>query len=564
MKRNSTPGENNSLSRDLVKKQGIKYSENPWWFKAVSLLVVLGIVGFGIFGAVQANRVPAEVAETVPLLSYQHESGYDYTVYVMPSHIFGVAPEYPEPRSEPQTYFRDIIKSINVQFNYAFLPDGQVGGGYADVDIVAIVDGPNDWTKEVVLKSAEDKGERFSVDFTLRLDEINDMINEIENELGLRRTEYLGENAFDMVVEARVEVHAMIGSRWITDTYVLPMALDIGKETIEWDDDLSKSVRGIDGGFSYGPQGSFSYTVRLWENSLYGEDVLSIGVAPHDWPERVGTDPGQVYFNKIIDVMLANFNYEFLCDESLTDFSEEVEVTAVLKYPEVWEKTFILVPKMRLTGPVNVNFAMDIHRFRLLCNIIQNEISLGPPTNELSIVAEVHTVGDSPAGRINEVYTHELIGTIGATSLIWDRELTKVQKGAITGTRMVPNIQEVFGINVSQAKVLFPMLAVIFSLLAVYLLIIIFIYKPLPLSALDKQAQQAKKKHKGLIVDVEELPDIAERELNVIALSSLSELADAAETLFKPVLHKAGKARHIYYVLDGKTLYQYVSELLIK
>lgn len=84
--------------------------------------------------------------------------------------------------------------------------------------------------------------------------------------------------------------------------------------------------------------------------------------------------------------------------------------------------------------------------------------------------------------------------------------------------------------------------------------------KPAEIPAIEKEAQQARKKYRDLIVDVTEVPEVKAGE-TVISLSSLDDLITAAEELLKPVLHKSEKDKHTYCAIDGLTRYQYVSEL---
>ncbi len=98
---------------------------------------------------------------------------------------------------------------------------------------------------------------------------------------------------------------------------------------------------------------------------------------------------------------------------------------------------------------------------------------------------------------------------------------------------------------------------VIFILL-VYLIVMKIWFKPEKLSPIEEEVLRARKKHKDVIVDIEELPQAKAREM-VIQLSSLDELIKAADGLLKPVLHKAEAHKHTYCVIDGLTRYEYIS-----
>jgi len=144
---------------------------------------------------------------------------------------------------------------------------------------------------------------------------------------------------------------------------------------------------------------------------------------------------------------------------------------------------------------------------------------------------------------------------------MWNNNLTESKDGSIMGTEMVPNTEKLFGLETSQARAVFPAGAAIFFLLGMYLLVVSVVYRGGPVSDMEREAMRAKKKHKDLVVDVEELPSLEGDDIEVAWLSSLDELMIVAENLFKPVLHKAERERHIYCVVDAKVRYVYVSEL---
>ncbi len=79
------------------------------------------------------------------------------------------------------------------------------------------------------------------------------------------------------------------------------------------------------------------------------------------------------------------------------------------------------------------------------------------------------------------------------------------------------------------------------------------------LSGIEEEALRAKRKHKGVIVDVSELPEAGSKEV-VIPIGSVDELVRAADALLKPVLHHAEADKHTYCVIDAGTRYLYVSQ----
>ncbi|MBA7479358.1 hypothetical protein ES707_14792 [subsurface metagenome] len=543
----------------MLKEHARIVSSSPMWLKVASVVLILGLLSLSLYGVWKAHSTPRQVAEPLTLANYRHAGEFDYLVYVNPSHLFGNSAETPEEEGQ-SLYFINIVEDIDVVFNYDFVADGQTTGLSSDVDIVAIVTGPSDWQKEIPLSSARDLGANLSLEFPLELEQFDDFINEIELDLGIRQPDYTGPNYYTLVIEARVNINGDMGDSLINDTFVVPMQIRVSRGTLAWDNNLALSQRKSVGGLSYKHQGSFGYTIKLKENSLYGTGVDTLGKEPYQWPQISAQPPGNYYFTRITDIMLASFSYQFICNQPLRELSEEVEVQAILEYPNIWSKTFILVPKTQKSGEFVVDFSVDINFFSQLANTIKGEIDVAPATYDLTIMAVVHTTAQTDYGIIDEAFTQTLNGTLGSTVLTWNDELESSKTGSITGSHMVPNTEKLFGLSPDTARIVFPIALAIILPFSLYLLILGIVARPAALSRIEKEAIQAKKKHKELIVDVKELPAIEGQDITVVSLSSLDDLITTAENLFRPVLHKAEEERHIYCVIDGTTRYQYVSE----
>jgi hypothetical protein len=511
----------------------------------------------------------AKETEAPALVNYQHEGVFDYTVYVKPSYLFGSPlPEATKGQATKRLYSTNIIEDIEVKFAYEFVAYSAITQVSSEANIVGIVTGPSGWKKEFPVSSISRAGTSLSMSFPLKLDEFDKAINIIEDELGIRpkAVEYeyteAGElvevpatpepNAYDLVIEARVDIKANTGAEWIKDSFVQPIDLEIDKGTLSWATNLNLSEKRFgDGGVSYEHRGNFGYTIGLKPNSLYPADVTTLSSEPYVKPPVVSRPAGESYFLKIIDLMEANFGYRFVCDKLVTNRTEEVQVTAVLNNPDEWTKTFTLVPKTDKSGDFTLSFPVDVVYFNDLANTIGQETGVPARTLELTIEANVHTRVDTEQGHIDEVYTHTLVGTLEGGTLTWDKELKKSEPGTIKGTSTVINP------DVDRYRVLSPIMLVL------VLLGFAFVMQnagQARLPALEEDAQRAKKKYKGVISDVVKLPAVRAGE-TVITFNSLDELATAADAMLKPVLHLTETDKHTYCVIDGLIRYEYVSKL---
>jgi hypothetical protein len=543
-------------------------------------LVLLLASGFGVW---KASTMPQERKETVTLINYQHQGEFNYLVYVEPGLLFSSPPaEISEAEAEEEEgrtlYFTNMIDDIDISFTYGFAPDYIVEDVFSAVDIVAIIHGPSGWQKEVPVISDIGQGDYFTIYFPLELEEFDEIINDIEDELELREAEYEYEyeyewmeeedryelvevahervsNVYNLTIESRVHVEANTGSEWIEDTFVQPMEISIGRGTLTWDNELNLVQRRYQRGCSYKHVGNFGYTIFLEEHktALYGSDVTTLSPEPYQPPIIITRSPEEVYFPRIVDIMKSSFSYRFICDQPVTNVVEEIKVTATLEYPEMWQKTFTLVPKTEKSGDFVLNFPVDVNYFGKLTDVIRGEIGMGAPTHDLTISAEVHTTADTQFGAIDEVFTHTLKGKLGTTTITWDDELQKSEPGTIKETRIVADP------NVSKYRLWSRVVAGVVLFLFLFVAWHVILARPV-MSRIEEEAFRAKKKHKNVIVDITELPAAKPREM-VVPIGSLDELIKAADNLLKPVLHRAEAEKHIYCVIDGLTRYEYISKL---
>jgi hypothetical protein len=231
---------------------------------------------------------------------------------------------------------------------------------------------------------------------------------------------------------------------------------------------------------------------------------------------------------------------------------------SVLESPGQWMKTIELVPLITKTGDFTLAFPLDLEQYSELFDAIQRETGAASQSRSLAIRARVHAAADTAAGRIDADFTHSISTDLAADTLAWSDNLTKSEPGAITTTRVVTQPEKYLGLSVSQARIFLPAIAGVFLALLIAALIWYFREDRGALNAAEKEARQANKKYKGIIVEIRQLPEVKPGEM-VIQLNSLDDLVRTGEGLLKPVLHNAEGQRHIYCVFDTATRYEYLT-----
>lgn len=510
----------------------------------LSILLIASIVG-GFIGF----RLPMEVEKNFTVLNYEHKGRFDYVAYQKATYTHGdlpleLSPEIPESPAAIPKYPADMINGIEMTFSYRFVPDKPAIRISERVEMKASF-GTGAQRQEVVLVPEETMAGDFIIKFPL--------------------------DVYAVTSNSTTDINANVYTTVKTDTVPIfesfSQSLKIQKKGpyLEVSQELTNTKRASFGEFSYEQIGEFDYSIQLKPDSPFG--AMTLGPPESAPPQSPATrsdktlGTGDVIYLQLFEGMEVTFNYNFVSDKPVVSIDGEVEVNAILENPGVWRKTFPLVQPTKSSDNISVSFPLeqeDFNHFKDVFSAVQKETGVSVP-HKVTIKADVHTSAKTPFGPIDEMYTQTLSTTLGGDTLQWEEEVEGSKSGALERTQLVPNPKKLAGLSVTQIRnfsVAFGSLSLIFLLGFTTLSLLL---KPEELSP-DEEIMRAKKKHKDVIIDVNELPEAKTREV-VIPISSLDELVKVADTLLKPVLHKAESDKHSYCIIDGTTRYQYMSML---
>ena len=529
--------------------------------RLLSLILILIVLLAAISGVYMAFRLPTEVEEQIVVLNYEHQGEFDYLAQVKAAYLFGdipleaTEPDEPSPEDKPSTlkYPTEMIYMVDMTFSYRCVPDKPVTEISEEIEVKAFLDKPDTGREEVILVPKTTRTEDFTVYFSLEAD--------------------------DLTSSSRITITAVVYTTIETDagpifeSFTQSLAMRQNGPLLEVTTGLGTTQRTSFGELSYEQIGNFGYSVLLKEDSPFGAMILKPPSVTPPTPPTPPTElssktlgPQETLYSKLFDSMDITFSYRLESDRPVSQIVEEVEINAVLEDPGVWSKTFVLVPLTEKSGDFTVTFPLgidDFSHFNDVYRAIERETGVSAP-HKLTIKADVHTVAQTDFGPIDEEFSQTLSTVLGGDIIGWEEELVSSTPGVIETIRMVPNPDKLVWLSISEAKIVFLVLTGI--LLAPFLYLLIryvkfkFKFKPGKLYRVEEESLRARKKYKGVIVDVKEMPEAEAREM-VIPLNSLEELAKAADALFKPMLHKAEAGRHTYFVLDALTRYQYISEV---
>ncbi|MBA7499992.1 hypothetical protein ES704_02744 [subsurface metagenome] len=517
-----------------------------------SILLVAAIVG-----VYSAFTLPLKIEEATTLVSYEHEARFDYLVYLKPSYLFGPEPEEPPPPPPPPPaplppsdlkYPTEIIDRFDLTFTYSFVPDKPVTGISEEVEVIAIVKRPDAEEKEITLVPKTSKKRDFTIDFTL------DMTDEISGS--------------DITINAYVYTTVETDTGPIFEAFTQSLGMRSEGPLLEVDGDLKLTEPGYVGGLNYEQQGEFDYRVRLKSDSPFGAITLKpppVPVPAPPAPPALPTPPaktigpGEVIFSKLVDRMDATFDYTFKCDQPISELTEEVSIIATLENPEVWSKTFVLVPPTTKSESFSISFPLDIDHFTEMLEAIRSETGVPAESYNLSIKADVHTIAQTDFGPIDEVFSQTLSTALGKGTLEWNEELVESKPGSITTSRMIPNPNKYVGLSVNGIRILSAIVMGSMVFLFLYFLRRYMKFKPVEVPKIEKEIRLAKKKYGERMAEATSQTPVKDEK--IISIGSMEDLIKVADELSKPVIHQAPSTPeepHAYYVFDGATRYQYL------
>ncbi len=523
-------------------------------FMAISAILLI----ISIFGISAAFGLPDETGVQVPQISYEHNGELDYLVTLIPSYLFGPVPQPPPPPPPTPTpppplsnlkYPYDTLKRFKFSFNYGFTPEQPVKKITEEVWATATgVNAEGKWTTLTLYPKSTAIGD-FTADFDLTIsDEISG-----------------GDITVNIYVSSIVETDNGI----IFESFIQPVYIHEQKPVWEVErNSLSFSETGYLGVLSYQQKGKVELSVVMKADSPLGEVTIKAPPVPPPSPTPTPTPtpeppsktirPGQTIFIKLVGKMDASFKYSFRADRPVRDLNEEVTINAILENPKVWSKSFVLVPPTKKSGGFSISFPIDINEFSKTLEAIRNETGVSAESYNLTIRADVHTVGRTDYGPIDEVFSSTWSTKLEKGTIEWAEKMAQSKAGSIETTGLVPNSSRYLGQSVAGVRNLSIAFAVIFLALLVVSLMLFTRAKPVEVPVLEKQGLRFRKKYGERMAEATAQAPAGE---TIITLGSMEDLVKIADELGKPIIHQAptgSQQIHAYYVIDGRTRYQYM------
>jgi len=191
-------------------------------------------------------------------IKYEGKGRFDYEVYLKPNKLYEtdvlrseaspVVEPPVEPPVSPQTlgpgllYFPRIISNIKASFSYQFLCDRPISEQSQEVEVTAIIENPEKWSRSLVVVPETNKVGSFTISFPINIQYFETVIDAIEQETGVR------ESSYNIMIKADVHTVARTDLGTISEVYTQTLGVNLGGNTLTFGKELSSSKSGSIGG----------------------------------------------------------------------------------------------------------------------------------------------------------------------------------------------------------------------------------------------------------------------------------------------------------------------------
>ena len=295
---------------------------------------------------------------------------------------------------------------------------------------------------------------------------------------------------------------------------------------------------------TYHHTGRYNYIAHLDPNIIYNKTTLAPG-------------EGTLY-TAIVDHIDLAFNYTFTSNLIVSTTTTNHQTTIELESTG-WTKTLTTTEKQETLQFTNtLNFTLQIAKTQIqpLVDTIDTETGTRTTTYNIKITPIIHTTAETPASTIDETFTPTLTiafksdTTTGNYIDIQNLQQHKTGQIQDTQTNYLPWTK-----NLQYAAYIF--LATTLSATAFTSFAYLKLKPTFPQKS-PKPIEEIIQPYKDIIAQTTQLPSKT-RQTTTITLTTLEDLAKIAETLIKPILHTQQVEKHVFYLIENNTTYQYTT-----
>ena len=304
----------------------------------------------------------------------------------------------------------------------------------------------------------------------------------------------------------------------------------------------------------YRQEATYSYHVLVEPSILYDNRTVLL--------------PGETAYIPLTKEVIILFTYRFISDPPPRGSEISYRAEATLEAKGGWSKTFPLIPlKTSNSTILQESYTIKINQIDTLIKQIEKETETRSTTYTYRITTTLTLKAVTDAGNIQEIFNPEIKITLdyGGKKLEFNG-LAHTDQGTIGVYKKAP-AQWTFNLwtlhlwttTVQNMRYLSYTLTATTATALTATLIYLLIKQP------PSEAAIIKKKYGAKIVETAQPGELEGK--RTIHVTSIEDLAKVAEEAVKPILHqeiivkeKPKTKRHVFYVLDADTRYEYTTE----
>lgn len=297
--------------------------------------------------------------------------------------------------------------------------------------------------------------------------------------------------------------------------------------------------------YSYKHKAELKYTVHLKPNSIFPEAVL-------------GSD--KTYFTKLVDYFTVYFSYNFTGDSDAS-MKGAYDIVAVIDAPDMWQKTFVLVPfsEMTVSGnnlSINKEFPVRLDYYNEVLKQVNDEIGVVAREPKLNIKANVYLKADAGGNIVKEDVAPVMSIPLSSGDFQVGGETSVEKEGSVNKTEVVADPAAA---NMKKRQLCLLAFSAVLTALLMLLLLLYTRNKIIVVDERKALIDSIRRKYGERMVTLQDefSPD---DKMTVLSFNSMEDLIKLADELNKPVLCKepANPGGYpCYYVLDGLTAYKH-------
>ena len=289
--------------------------------------------------------------------------------------------------------------------------------------------------------------------------------------------------------------------------------------------------------------GTFDYTAKLRENVLYNKTTLK---------------PGEgILYTAVIDHINLTFSYTFDIKPRPRNLSIETKIAAKLESPDRWIRLLTEMETEKLLflkENQEFNMILNITNIQKIVDQIDFEAGIRSLSYNLTILPNINVIGEILDNEIKDTFNSELIISFISGGKMGDYiNIGNLQK--LSSNKLTQESERYLVAVELQRKNSYIYTAIWFSIFAATTVLYLK-YKPAAPKVSRTREEEILDKYKELLYETSDKPPETE---NTISIDTIDDLVKTAEILLRPILHTVDEKKHIFYIIDDDTKYQYIT-----